>query len=73
MAEHPAVPDGTMAGTRSPETAPGLCCECGERTDHGRILGHVDQASGAGWTVLICPACDLKPKPRRSRGQNRSL
>ena len=62
MTEHPVVADGTLA-TSNPETAPGLCCECGVHTDHGRVLGNVDQASGPGWTVLIRPACDLKPKP----------
>ena len=68
MTEHAADSDDTVAGTSSgAEIAPGICCECGEHTDHGRVLGHVDQASGAGWTVLICPACDLKPKPRPGR------
>ena len=73
MTGHPVVADDTVPAMSSPETAPGLCCECGEHTDHGRVLGNVDQASGPGWTVIICPACDLKPKPRPGRGQNRSL
>ena len=64
MTERPAAADCTVTGASSPETVPGLCCECGEHTDHGRVLGHVDQGSGPGWTVLICPTCDLKPKPR---------
>ena len=73
MTEHPVVAADAVPAMSSPETAPGLCCECGEHTDHGRVLGSVDQASGPGWTVLICPSCDLKPKPRPGRGQNRSL
>ncbi|WP_034090649.1 hypothetical protein [Streptacidiphilus albus] len=72
MTEQSAVSDDSVTGT-SPETAPGICCECGERTDHGRVLGDVDQGSGAGWTVLICPPCDLEPKPRPGRGRSRSL
>jgi hypothetical protein len=63
MIERPAAADSTVPAMAGPETAPGLCCECGEHTDHGRVLGNVDQASGPGWTVLICPVCDLKPKP----------
>ena len=73
MIERPAVSDDALPTMSSPERAPGPCCECGEHTDHGRVLGHVDQASGPGWTVLICPVCDLKPKrrpgTRRSAGR----
>ena len=65
-AAQPAVGDGGVAGA-GPDTAPGICCECGQRTDHGRVLGHVDQGSGAGWTVLICSVCDLRPKSRPGR------
>ena len=66
MTEHPVAADDALPTVSSPETAPGLCCECGDHTDHGRVLGDVDQASGPGWTVLICPTCDFKPKPRRA-------
>ncbi len=72
MSEHPSVSNDSVTAASSPETAPGICCECGEHTDHGRVLGNVDQRSGAGWTVLICPACDLRPKPRSGLGRNRS-
>ena len=71
MTEQSAASDGDVAETSGPEIAPGICCECGEHTDHGRVLGNVDQGSGAGWTVLICPACDRKPRPRPGRRQNR--
>jgi hypothetical protein len=43
------------------ETAAGHCTDCGEYTEAGRVLGHVDQGSGPGFTVVQCPRCEATP------------
>ena len=44
-------------------TAPGRCRSCGHRTDHGRVVMNAERASGPGFQVVVCPACDLAPEP----------
>ncbi|MBC3843484.1 hypothetical protein GXW82_34605 [Streptacidiphilus sp. 4-A2] len=61
-----------MTGT-TPEYGAGFCCDCGRTTVAGRILGHVDQSSGPGYTVILCPNCDLKPPKSRVRPYGRAL
>lgn len=54
---------GSMADAVPDERSPGNCRHCGEFTDRGRVVGHVDQGSGPGWTVVVCPACEPAPPP----------
>lgn len=42
-------------------TAAGTCRSCGMETDHGRVADILEQVSGPGILILICPACDLSP------------
>ena len=63
-----------MSNPESPTTAVGYCRHCGE-LKRGKLVGHVDQASGPGWMVIICPPCERNPpvvpdaeKPRTYSG-----
>ena len=49
-----------MTDSESPTIAVGYCRHCGE-LKRGKLLGYVDQASGPGWTVVVCPPCERNP------------
>jgi hypothetical protein len=55
-----------------PEKAAGHCNDCGEHTDAGRVLGHVDQGSGPGFTVVQCSRCEMTPPKRRKYQRKRT-
>ena len=46
--------------TATPERAVGYCRYCGQ-LKRGKWLGDVNQASGPGWTVVLCPPCEKNP------------
>ncbi len=57
-----------------PERAVRNCRHCGE-IGPGTLVQHIDQGSGPGWTVVICPPCEQNPpvipnaeKPRTYSG-----
>jgi len=44
----------------APERAFGHCRHCGTETE-GVLVEFIDQASGPGWTVIVCPPCEKNP------------
>ena len=50
----------------SESTAYGHCCDCG-RLAVGRVVGRIEQNSGAGLTVTVCRDCDNQPSPAPRR------
>ncbi|QMU69167.1 hypothetical protein [Streptacidiphilus sp. P02-A3a] len=59
-AEALAASSGGSASGAAPERAFGHCRHCGDETV-GRLVEHVDQGSGPGWTVVVCPRCARRP------------
>jgi hypothetical protein len=49
----------------------GNCRDCGN-VGPGRLVGHIDQGSGPGWTVVVCPRCERNPPKRRASEQPRT-
>jgi hypothetical protein len=55
------------------ERVVGNCQHCGE-VGLGTFVNDVDQGSGPGWTVVVCPSCEQDPprpaaeRPRRYSG-----
>jgi len=43
-----------------PERAFGHCRHCGVEAE-GVLVKYIDQASGPGWTVVVCPPCGKNP------------
>ncbi len=66
-----AAAAGTTAGNSEAELAFGHCRHCGRETV-GRLVENIDQASGPGWTVIVCPPCAKKPPVVRSAEQPRT-
>ena len=66
--------DATDAGRdRTPATtACGVCSDCGTETASGRVVAGIDQGSGPGYTVIICPGCDKRPGESAERGCSRT-
>ena len=52
-----------MTGLPEPRTAPGSCHMCSMWTGEGLIVAEIDSNSGAGATIVRCPACCANPRP----------
>jgi hypothetical protein len=55
-----AAAASTTAANTAAELAFGHCRHCGRETV-GRLVENIDQASGPGWTVIVCPPCEKNP------------
>jgi len=50
----------TGESVTAPVRAFGHCRHCGHETV-GRLVEHIDQSSGPGWTVVVCKPCEKNP------------
>lgn len=60
------VPEPTAPTQRS---CRGICADCQTYREDLAVWSHVEQGSGPGYTVYLCPECWEKPLPRVQRAR----